>query len=292
MSTLAKAFVVLNLFLSLIFMTISGVLFAHEQHWKDKAENSQALVGKWMRDYDDLADTLKQKIDGLVRDKTELKNKLDDKEDEITQKNTQLTTLKNENTALRDANRRLQQSYEALDQRWKSTDQQRKTVMNELDRRTAELARLREAKSLSDEQVVLLSAAQGESRRTINKLEDQIASQQKEIDEKSRILAAAKRIGPDVIRMALEEKQGGVVPPIRAKVLAVDEGTKIVLLSVGREDQVEPNMKFIIYRGAEFVGDVIVDKVYAQRCSARITLVKQPIMVGDEAATETGIGIM
>ncbi len=291
MSTLAKVFVVSNLFLSLVFVTISGVLFAHEQHWKDKAESRQALVEKWRGDYDVLADTSKQRIDGLVRDKTELKSKLDDKEDEVTQKNTQITTLKNTNTELADANKRLQQSYEALDQRWKSTDQQRKTVMAELDRRTAELARLREAKSLSDEQVVLLSAAQGESKRTIGKLEDQIAGQQKEIDEKGSVLAAAKRIAPNVIRMALEERGVGVVPPVRGKVLGVSEETKIVLLSVGREDKVEPNMKFIIYRGAEFVGEVTVEKVLAQRCSARITLVKEQIMVGDEAATETAIGI-
>ena len=65
-----------------------------------------------------------------------------------------------------------------------------------------------------------------------------------------------------------------------------------MLLSVGREDKVEPNMKFIIYRGAEFIGEVTVEKVLAQQCSARIGLLKQPIMVGDEAATETGMGVM
>ncbi len=292
MSTLAKTFVVLNLFLSLVFVTISGVLFAHEQHWKVKAEKRQDRLDEKTREYDLLADKSKQRIDGLVRDKTELLSKVDDKEDEITQKNTRITTLGNRNTALEDANKRLQQSYEALDQRWQSTDQQRKTVMGELDRRTAELARLREAKTRSDEQVVLLSAAQGESKRTVGKLEDQIAGQQKDIDEKSSLIAAAKRIAPHVIIMALEEKGVGVVPPIRGKVLGVDEEIKIVLLSVGREDKVEPNMRFILYRGAEFVGEVMVDKVYAQRCSARIVLVKLPIMVGDEAATETGMGLM
>ncbi len=82
---------------------------------------------------------------------------------------------------------------------------------------------------------------------------------------------------------------GPPVPAIDARVLRVKEDVSpgLVLLSVGSNDKVEKGFHFSIYRGSEFVGKVIVEKVLADSCGCRVLFTKEGLSVapGDEAAT-------
>jgi len=70
-------------------------------------------------------------------------------------------------------------------------------------------------------------------------------------------------------------------------VSAVDNKMNIVILSVGRDDKVKEGYKFTIYRGDDYVGQVIIDKVEKDYCSgySMKAVEKQPIQVGDRATT-------
>jgi hypothetical protein len=56
---------------------------------------------------------------------------------------------------------------------------------------------------------------------------------------------------------------------------------------VGSDDKVEKGFHFSIYRGAEFVGKVVVAKVLKDTCGCRVLFVRkgETIRVGDSAAT-------
>jgi hypothetical protein len=76
---------------------------------------------------------------------------------------------------------------------------------------------------------------------------------------------------------------------IDARVIAVKADTTpaLVLLSVGSKDKVEKGFHFSIYRGADFVGKVIVEKVLAESCGCRVLFTAEGVSVeaGDLAAT-------
>ena len=78
-----------------------------------------------------------------------------------------------------------------------------------------------------------------------------------------------------------------IPPPIEARVVAVDAGEKLVVLSVGRDQKVEKGFRFTVYRGSSFVGKVEVFEVYPDLSGARILFTKEGSMVeqGDSAST-------
>ena len=78
-----------------------------------------------------------------------------------------------------------------------------------------------------------------------------------------------------------------VPPPITAKVTNVSDDFNIVLLSVGSDDNVKVGFEFTVYRGSEYVGKVIVNKVEKDYCAgySKKELQRMPIMAGDDAKT-------
>jgi myosin heavy subunit len=290
MSTLAKAFVVVNLVLGLVFVTVSGVLFSHVENWKEKSTGWEVKFKERDAEFETLKATTTERITNLEREKDQLKAALDDKAEEVNRKQTEITKLNNDNRSLDGKNQELSAALNGLKTQWQSTDQSLKTTIVQLERKTAELDRVRADKAASDEQVVRLTAAVGDAQRTVAKLGDQIKEQKADVDRKDAIIQTVQQVSPATWQIVREKSPEKKVPPIRGKVLGVDPETQIVLLSVGREDQVEPNMKFIVYRGAEYIGEVIVDKVLAQQCSARINkdTRRGQIQVGDEVATDIG----
>ena len=76
-------------------------------------------------------------------------------------------------------------------------------------------------------------------------------------------------------------------PVLLGKVAAVDNDMNIVVLSIGRDDQVKPGYEFTIYRGTDYKAKVVINKVEKDYCSgySRKELEAAPIEVGDEATT-------
>ncbi len=108
---------------------------------------------------------------------------------------------------------------------------------------------------------------------------------------------ARKGLKQDELRIAVGEDEGcrfGLVsgppvPAIDARVAAVKSNVtpELVLLSVGSDDKVEKGFHFSIYRGTEFVGKVVVEKVLRDSCGCRVLFTSEGarILAGDSAAT-------
>ena len=61
----------------------------------------------------------------------------------------------------------------------------------------------------------------------------------------------------------------------------------LVLLSIGRDEGVQPGFSFSIYRAATFVGKVQIERVNADSCAGIVLFAAegQRVQAGDAAAT-------
>jgi hypothetical protein len=136
---------------------------------------------------------------------------------------------------------------------------------------TAERTR---AAELADAKSVL------ESRNDELKAELAQARERIELDEE--VFAELQRRNIEAYRVIQQFK---TYPDIEGRVVTVDPETNLVVLSVGSKDQVRKNFEFTVYRDDDFVATVNVFDVREDKCAARIVARKQPVQVGDFAAT-------
>ncbi|QDU33210.1 Chromosome partition protein Smc [Poriferisphaera corsica] len=60
-----------------------------------------------------------------------------------------------------------------------------------------------------------------------------------------------------------------------------DSGVTLVQLNVGQSDGVKENMEFIVHRGADYLGTIVVSKVDASQAAGQLTEANGAITVGD-----------
>lgn len=78
-----------------------------------------------------------------------------------------------------------------------------------------------------------------------------------------------------------------IIPPIGALVSAVEPQEKLVILSVGSDQDVKVGYEFTVYRGARFIARLKVVKVDEDLAGARIISIAEgeSVQVGDKAST-------
>lgn len=120
--------------------------------------------------------------------------------------------------------------------------------------------------------------------RQVRRLGEKMASLEQDNVELRGLLAKV----PEKYRQAIttgETAQATFEPavPIAGAITDVQDaaGTQLVQVDVGSKDGVEPNMKFIVHRGEEFVATFVVDKVESAASAGRITLKKGNVQAGD-----------
>ena len=75
--------------------------------------------------------------------------------------------------------------------------------------------------------------------------------------------------------------------PIRGQITRVEplEDETFVEVNVGKNDGVAPNMKFLVHRGSQFLGSLIITNVDMQNAAGRMQLVQGQVAVGDLVLT-------
>jgi hypothetical protein len=70
---------------------------------------------------------------------------------------------------------------------------------------------------------------------------------------------------------------------ISGQIMRVDNvaDTTLVLVNLGTRDGVSENMKFMVYRGDEFVGNLLIETVDVDNAAGRIVLKARNVQVGD-----------
>lgn len=84
-------------------------------------------------------------------------------------------------------------------------------------------------------------------------------------------------------------------PPkvIRGKVTGVDKGLGLVILNIGQRNEVAKGYSFIVFRGDEYIGKVVVDEVFPDMSATHYDkpAMKKDVEVGDDVTTRLSIDL-
>jgi hypothetical protein len=140
-------------------------------------------------------------------------------------------------------------------------------------------------REIAEGQVARLTTSKTSLENDIAAIRQNYADTRKSLKEKSLVLAM---LAEGEVKVA-SPIAGPPVPAIAARVAAVknEVTAALVLLSVGSDDKVEKGFHFSVYRGSEFIGKVVVEKVLRDSCGCRVLFTKDgaSIAPGDDAAT-------
>jgi predicted nucleic acid-binding Zn-ribbon protein len=285
MSLLAKVFIVIQTVLIMAYLGVSATLYQHRREWRSS-------YAKLRERYSVMTKRSSEEIKTLQRS-------LEARAQFISVKDGEVQHLKGLyagqlQAALEAAKKLLekQKDLEAARREFEATNASLTATTNTLSKtqeRANDLqARLDEAngrRSLAETQVARLVQQNSELQKNLGDLRQSYADTRKTLRDKEFLIAMAEEQGVNFATLL----PGPPVPPIDGKVAAVrdDMNPPLVLLTVGSDDKVEKGFHFSIYRGSEFIGQVIVEKVLKDSSGCRVHFVKsgQRILAGDNAAT-------
>jgi predicted nuclease with TOPRIM domain len=280
MSVVAKILVVLNLVLAIAFLGASATFLGVKDSWKLRYETD-------IPKKDEEIATLTENLNGVSK-------KYNDQRDLTNQKDTELQTAKSSIAAKEVEYAKVDEAYNRLKASYESLEETSKKLQGTIDRLTAEKDALIKQK---DDAVSDMQGAKDEMNTAVteqHRLQAQIDDLDGQIAElEKRLNAAGDEIEKkDLILAAYRDKYGEVpewisMPPITAKVTNVSDEFNIVMLSVGTDDNVKVGYEFTIFRGAEYVGKVVINKVEKDYCAgySKKEVERDVIQAGDDAKT-------
>jgi hypothetical protein len=279
MSGLAKAFVVINLILALFFLGASATLFKANKNWKQVAEKGHQELGELKERADAKAKADAGRIASLEENGSV-------QEAEIAVLTTQKQELENANGALNTDKSQLQARVNTLEAQIAQKDSHLQDRDNTLAAKDEEIARLVAEKTEADESRKVAVDLSQRARLDLQQQEEanehlltELTDIRKALDEKTLRLEALATIGypVDTIPVAVP-KISGIVSAVRGD---------IVVLSVGRQDNVREGYEFTIYEGDRFIGKVKVESLLDDMSGARVLFTEQgaTIKAGQNAST-------
>ncbi len=286
MSLLAKIFVVVVTVLSLVFLGVQGTLFYHQTDWREAYTRLQSRMQLMAQEKQAEADALKARIADLEKTRERLEGERSAVQavakaaDEALQnKAAELNRLQSQYAQLETAHKQIAGTIEEKDRtlrdlttRIRDLEESLKTAQSDKELAEAQVARLTSIKTTLEKDLA-------EVRK------DYTTTKQKLLDSEL-VLEELRRIGLPIETLVINHKP---VPPINGKVAGVrtDVQPALVLLTVGQDEGVERGFTFTVYRGNEFIGKVLVEKVMADSAGCRVlfTAAGKQIKPGDDVAT-------
>jgi len=286
MSTLGKVFAVLVLVLSVAYAAVTAVLYSTTDYWKGRHAAVEAEKKKIEQELTGKVNALESQVTmlkGNLETATDQANKLKDKnealeddikklKDSLAEKTTQLNTLQTNFDKIAGNIDTLMKEIE-----------QKKALISSLEENAKELqAKKEELAKQRDDLTFRLQAATAANTDLTNKCKALMA----EVEKMTDLLDRAKQEGFDVSKPSSGAGPTVVQKTIRGRVTGVRESAGLVVINVGSQDEVQSGYPFIVYRGAEFIAKIVVDKVYPEMSVANIEISKSPIQVGDTVTTK------
>ena len=287
MSTLTKALIILLTVASIFLCGIVVTYVANAENYRQK--------------YTDLRNTAaaaKEKEDNAKRQLNETIKQTDQEKAKLNEVITSLRTQMGDLQAKLDAAERekamlLQKvnSWTAITKDfYETTDKQGqllKNTLDELQRVQAEL--IKEQSDLKDttaaliEKMAIITVLEEKSRRL---LEEKTELQDK-LDQVLRPFGKTAA-APTAVTPIKDKAQVAPVTrnlELKGRVAAVDLKNSMAEISIGSADGVKESMKFHVTRGDEFICDILILDVDAEKAVGILELVQQPPKVGDNVST-------
>ena len=285
MSALAKVFVVFVFLLSILFFGTSATLYLTREDWAKNYDTYKAAVEVKVSELEknnsdlkgernDLQDALRlvseDELDkaGTIQ---VLRNEIKGKDAQIANISAERNESINAKTASDNLNASLTDQNKTLTTQLSEAHDKRDSAIGSEKVANAEKFRMKRDLDATTQEL-------HEARVEFNSLSEKFDSLELAYG------AVEKKLGKDGVEAILS---GLVSPPIDALVEEVDSNLRLVVLSVGRQDEVKEGVEFTIYREDKFVGKVRVNKVYENLAGARVLFTAEgsDIRQGDRATT-------
>ncbi|MEX2213919.1 MAG: hypothetical protein WD768_07315 [Phycisphaeraceae bacterium] len=286
MNVLTKVFVVLVTILSVVLVSLVIPFVANQENFREQVEavksevaaaKAEATLAKSLADVD-------KNI--IVANNTALKAELDA---ERTTSAGYLADAKAHEATIASLNASLASARGDLANLTAANNQMTKILGDA----SKELVNRRDENLKQGRQIVQLEAANNEleaSRATLIRAERRMNEQKVSIEEELREVRAELDKIPVEVRTAAKQESTDVIPPvpIRAQVTDVQkagEGTTLVQLNVGSIGGIKERMKFLVHRGEEYLGSMVIITTDLDKAVGRIQTLKSgaTIQTGDSA---------
>jgi cell shape-determining protein MreC len=288
-STLTKALIVLLTVASIFLCGIVVTYVANAENYRQK--------------YTDLHNTAAAAKENEDNAKRQLNETIKQAEREKTRLNEAIASLRTQSGALEakfDAAERekatlLQQvnSWTAITKDFYQTNDKQgqllKNTIDELNRVQAES--IKEQSDLKDtttaliEKMAIITTLEEKSKRLLEektKLQDKLDQVLRQF---GKAAAAPTAVTPAKDRARVVPVSATKDLELKGRVTAVDPKNSMAQISIGAADGVKESMKFHVTRGDQFVCDILILDVDAEKAVGILELVQQPPKVGDNVST-------
>ncbi|MFH1423220.1 MAG: hypothetical protein ABIH42_10985 [Planctomycetota bacterium] len=281
MSVLAKVFVIINLVFSIAFLTVSGAMYHHKMNWREEftklGEEYKKLkerdagvmerLNSKIKEYKDYIEDRENKI-------VDLANRIEDIGQQYRDAKTDLALETQEMTLLLTDHSRVVMVLKGMDEKIRALTNEKDFFHKKFNEAMAQ-------KNTAENQVTRLINIKLDLEKDKSDLLKAYTQVRKELNDKKLVLQRLRDFGIPVEKIVLMHPP----KPIDAEVVAYDDPTRLVILSVGRKHGVEEGYEFTIYRGARFIARVKVERVLPDMCGCRVIFEVSKIERGDLAAT-------
>lgn len=286
MSPLTKVFVVLVTVFSIVLVALVVPFVANTENYRAKlreVESSKTSAEARARSAEAEITALQYKDSEQVALKEAENRQLTGQRNELASRLAEKTS---EVEGLRSARDKAEAGRTILEASHKQLLDVAKVMQDELKEvRKGYLDRSEENTKLATT-VRVLESTKGTLERQLRQLQEQVAGVQernKQIEEAFAKLDPAQRaqlLGNDPTASVVFESAS----PIHGKVTAIQQvgSDAFVQVNVGKNDGVQPNMKFLIHRGNTFLGTLVITTVDARASAGRVTLASGDVTSGDQ----------
>jgi len=292
LSTLHKIFTVLMTVFSIAFSMMFIFFATQVNDWKDLAENYQQQLKVSETYQRNLVAThaaelaaIKDAQEALRTQSQTIQGNLDRTTQQGVELQAKLAQLEAEKAALQSQNSTLAGEVKVAQGGWQSERGQRETLENrnlDLEKRNIDI--VGQVNELTA-QVLVLSQEKRQFQQENNLLRGE-----------NERLAGTRGVPPTAPSETVAGgDMGGVIArtdavrdAIRGRIVQVDG--KYAMVSVGSADGVKQDMVFVIYRGAEFVGELKISEVEPEMAAGTLVRTRSVPQIDDTVADSAGFG--
>ena len=280
MSGIGKIFVVLNLVFSLVIVGAAATYLSKADEWKTKHDDLKKTFDEKTEELNQTVSDLTTRFDEVSKDRDSKQDKIADLELETSRLNDELKSaevdaqqLRNDVSQINNSLRNFQTNINEVNARNNELVDQNATFRTEsLD--------AKEAQRQAEDNLIRVQGELAMANEQIQDLEVRVTQSDEEKEHLANILTVAQQKGFDISSIV-------AMPEIAAYIEDVNNELGYVILSVGSDDQVKKGYTFSVHRGSNYLGEVQVDQVYPDRCSALIKFQANGMQmkVNDKATT-------
>lgn len=266
MSVFAKIFIVINLVLSVVFLTVSSTVLTQRADYKrqleEQVQKNTELEAKGKRREEDLTTRNLNLQEDIKSYQSQTESLL-----------REISTLRGENLKLAKKFDQQHLLFQALNGSFQSQTrmieaitQQNSNLNQVLALEDNKLSEFKDAMHRAKNQAYAAMATNQGLQGQLRDKDQQISDLDEQLNEFKSKIDHLKDLGIKVEELT----QVKVPPPLDGKVVAFNEEVNLVMVNLGAKQGVEKGMIFTVHRGSTYVGQIVVEQVYPDMASARI----------------------